>query len=113
MYKTINGWTKEKMIEQIKLRNNGTKSVDRIVGGCFYRGINNNCCAVGCFIPDEEYKYSFDVARSFYEVYSQLKRFMPLNFNGMCNMREVHDNFEGEDMHVVLENWINENVQDN
>ena len=48
-YKLVNGWTKEKVMEQVRKYNNGTQAVKD--GTCLYNH-NSNRCAIGCFIPD-------------------------------------------------------------
>ena len=50
-YKTINGWTKDKMKAQVRAKNNGKRSLRRS-GGCAYQVTDGNRCAAGCFIPD-------------------------------------------------------------
>jgi hypothetical protein len=120
MYKTINGWTKAKMIEQIKLKNNGERSVERFSNGdilpsCRYRGTNDNACAVGCFIPDTlyvesmEYRGTIELLRKF----STLKEHMPLSENAMEMLQILHDRAsDHEDVRDRMINWININVTD-
>jgi len=124
MYKTINGWTKAKMIEQIKLRNNSTKSMEES-GFCMYRGPNNNACAVGCFIPDELYVPRMEKgypARSLVREFINIRDSMPLDPYGLAAMQNIHDYNAGDtqtryrypQLNVVerLTAWINENVED-
>lgn len=60
MYNPVNGWTKVKMIEQIKLKNNGKKSKNELDGRCMYKTPNGNHCAIGCFIPDSHRALRFE-----------------------------------------------------
>jgi len=94
-FKLNKGWTKEKVLKQFKKRNDGTRAVDRD-GGCQYRGIKGNCCAVGAFIPDKVYVRVMDSADStsactIIPQYS-LHQYMPLSVAGMDRMQVFHDN---------------------
>ncbi len=117
MFKTINGWTKARMTAQIRLRNDGTKSVDTR-GRCVYQSPTGNACAVGCFIPRGQYWGGFDdgdmgVREVF--LWQEMRLAMPLAVEGLTRMQSVHDNAPSEiggDMRERLANWINENVED-
>jgi hypothetical protein len=116
MYKTINGWTKEKMIETIMLKNNGTRSIDLNGRTCKYRGKNDNACAVGCFIPDQEYTPKMEEGvEILLEIYPKLLGFMPLSPNGLSDMQYVHD-IDAKELNnprELLIDWINKNVENN
>ena len=112
MYKTINGWTKEKMIAQIQMRNNGTVSVRG--GRCQYRANhkpNGNACAVGCFIPDEDYQKRFE-EQPLWFIIDQIPGKMPLEISGLHSMLGVHDRSLNKDPRIKLIDWINANVED-
>lgn len=117
MYKTINDWTKKKMIEQIKLKNNGIKAINSR-GLCAYRSEDNNCCVVGCFIPDKEYEEISELldGMTSREVIKVFEDMFPLTRSGMMELQGIHDNYEEElsilSLHETLENWINANVED-
>ncbi len=116
MFKTINGWTKARMIAQIRLRNDGTKSVNTR-GGCVYQSPTGNACAVGCFIPQGDYREELDNGIGVREVFlwQEMRLAMPLAVEGLTRMQSVHDNAPSEiggDMRERLANWINENVED-
>lgn len=123
-FQTINGWTKEKMIQQIKSRNNGKPSLV-VKGGepsCVYRNpVDGNCCAAGCFIPDEKYSQAMEggtIIRVLKD-FPSLSASMPLEGPGMAELQCAHDHeiltgtglIEELDMHEILEDWINENVE--
>ncbi len=50
-FKLANGWTKSKVLAQVKKYNNGTRAA-KPCGGCMYLMPDGNRCAVGAFIPD-------------------------------------------------------------
>lgn len=115
MYKCINGWTKEKMIVQIKLRNNGKVSIDDETGNCRYRTEDNNACAVGCFLPDEACPdlEGFALVPDYLDMFMPYANLFPLDFNGMRTLQDKHDSaFKLSNVHAILEHWINENVED-
>lgn len=113
----INGWTKEKIIERIKERNNGEKSLSLDKRDCKYFSLEmrpsedgnyavevTNSCAVGCFLD-----YSSDLANiiegvsvgSFYEPLlfrdneqrDEILSKLPLDMQAMIQLQKVHDNF--------------------
>lgn len=113
MYKTQNGWTKEKMKNQIKKYNNGTGSYDEDRISYFYENPKDkNRCAVGCFIPDNHKALSFNSGvQALLETYKDLNKFMPLQ--NMESFQSEHDFSRNSDnMHQILFKWIDENVED-
>jgi hypothetical protein len=114
MYKTINGWTKEKMIEQIIKKNNGTQSFDIEDDYCMYRS-NGNACAVGCFIPDELYSKDMEgkTCGAIFFRYPTLGSKMPLKGTVMRELQDEHDYcLRDENVRDRMISWINKNVQD-
>lgn len=118
MFKPINGFTKEKIIETLLTRNNGTRCVSNatITWGapkCCYES-NGNHCAVGCFIPDGHpgMRVPGD-AESLIEDHPDLKECMPLELDALLMLQSMHDltNVD-QDLHTILVQWINENVED-
>lgn len=114
MYKTINGWTKESMIDHIKANFKG-KSVAEIDHQCLYRGPNGKKCAVGLFIPDSNYNSLMDSsthgisASAVIEEYG-LSSFMPLCMLGMSRLQSKHDISDPENTLKDMLQWIEENV---
>lgn len=89
--KLINGWTKEKVMEQVKKYNNGKKCMDNwapII--CSYLNENGNRCLVGCFIPDNHpgLKSQAPVC-NLLNKYPDLRDKMP--FEDMSRFQKVHD----------------------
>ena len=124
-FKTINGWTKEKMKAQIRAKNTGVPSILRKSNDyptdknqlfqeiCAYRGIGGNCCAAGCFIPDEEYSPKLEGKSVIVLSATGLDFKWPLSREGMAEMQTVHDGYKGEtDMRDVLCDWIDHRVED-
>ena len=115
MFKPINGFTKEKMIEMIKARNTGDKCMITREDGssfCSYDDGKGNHCAVGIFMPDghEGMSYTGGYSRLFNR-YPDLKISMPLEPETMGQLQEIHDKQpEGIQVRSALINWINENV---
>lgn len=126
-FTTINGWTKEKMKEQIHKKNNGKKALKGEL--CRYRTNDGNACAAGCFIPDELYISDFEMngftalagtshkaltpSREILDQFAKIK--FPLEVAGMNAMQLQHDKTEDEtekDMRDILCAWIDENVVD-
>lgn len=116
MYKLQNGWTKERMIEQIYLKNNGTRSVRASIcaTACFYRGQNDNACGIGCFIPDGVYGTLMEGlgAYTLFERFSYLLPLMPLDEGGMARLQSIHDMFNDvDDVRVAMKEFIEKNVE--
>lgn len=121
-YKTMNGWTKERMIKQIMERNNGTRAVVNDEEGppvCLYETEDGNHCAVGCFIPSGHPAMEFKDSVCFLlEAHQDLKSVLPLDLSGLKQFQQAHDLHDvrvmyGCDPRPDLIRWINENVEDN
>ena len=96
VFKTQNGWTKEKMKAHVKLEFKG-KSEDGY-GNCMYRNSNGKKCAVGMFIPDNKYHVAMDNnacngGTNAIAVINQynLDDLMPLIKDAMNELQAVHD----------------------
>lgn len=122
-YKTINGWTKEKMKAQIKKMNTGYASMVEGSGVCAYRGVDpsgqRNACAVGCFIPDEKYSALMDrgigiVVTELFNQFPNIMSDMPLPEEALVSMQRVHDRIHpsSQTTHDKLFSWIEDNVVD-
>jgi hypothetical protein len=114
MYKTINGWTKDKMKAQIRLKNNGKRSLSGELDGCAYQAEDGNRCAAGCFIPDGHIALHFgDFIDLAIQIHPELKTSMPLDTEDMYKFQIAHDTAnDKEDVRDVLCRWIDENVED-
>lgn len=122
MYATINGWTKERIKEQIRARNNGTpaKTPEDPLGHfrCLYLTDDGNRCAAGVFIPDGHPAQSSTLSiSSVLDDHPDLYAAMPLGMNGMYALQAYgHDrpafNATTRDMRDVMCEWIDLNVVD-
>lgn len=121
-YPTINGWTKQRIIDHIKTNFKG-KSVSKKANGeqCMYRGPNGKKCGVGLFIPDDKYHPDLDNAQasggtSAYHVLTrhvEIQQHMPLNIDEMGKFQRIHDgSVSDEGCLSNMLNWIERNVQD-
>lgn len=119
--KTINGWTKAKMIEHIKANFKG-KSVSQISNSfgtseiCAYRGEQGKKCAVGMFIPDNNYSIRMEKSdknsAEFVIKNYNLDKDMPLEIRGMEILQNMHDRSSEQYVLNNLIEWIEETVED-
>lgn len=94
MYKLVNGWTKKKVMEQIKKYNNGTKSYDPLTDSCLYKSEDGNRCAVGCFLPSRNKAMSEGWtlgAHDLLEEMPHLKKLMPFEGKALSHFQGIHD----------------------
>lgn len=111
-YSPINGWTKTKILDHIKSNFRGKSINDD--DKCLYRGPEGRKCAVGLFIPDENYDPSMEdiTATTFFDKYGN-EKFMPLQASGMLELQRVHDSSESNYTLSSIIYWINANVEEN
>lgn len=134
-YKTLNGWTKDKMRQAILRNNNGTRAVGPD-GACKYITEDGNRCAVGCFIPDELLEKARQHQGTITELYQDLdtteagilEKAMPLKWSGLELLQVQHDvgpqglnaklaikrvpELESDNVHTRLLAWIDFWVED-
>jgi hypothetical protein len=74
----------------LHLRKQGEKSQNEDKTLCLYRGPNGLMCAVGCLIPDEEYRPELEssVVDIIYDKVDSLKG---LNIDMLTEVQKVHD----------------------
>jgi len=117
MHKTINGWTKEKMIAHIKAEFKGKSENGAI---CLYRGPEGKKCAVGMFIPEDLYRKNMDTengnggigAKWIIEKF-KLQDIMPLDNLGMGCLQFCHDQSIPSETLSDIIRWIDTNVEAN
>jgi hypothetical protein len=121
MYKLINGWTKEKVMKQIKKYNNDRVSFSPSQRVCVYQTRNGaNRCAVGCFIPDGHpgLKHEGDV-ESLLTEYPDLKTIMPFDILEIADFQCQHDilgnsmnpNSRPKGVHKAIKRFLDEEVE--
>lgn len=110
--KLINGWTKQRVMEQVKKYNNGTKAYSHITASCEYL-TDNNRCAVGCFIPDgHEALYTRMRADKLLERYPELSKVMPFSPTNLIVFQNVHDfTKNGESTYDRIEDFLDTSVR--
>lgn len=116
MFVTKNGWTKARMIEQLKLRVPPNGCVDDSPEvKCVYRKNHDPhgaACAVGAFIPDEVYRPEFDTSgNGFDEIYTEIGCHMPLSRFGMSKLQNEHDVVKDNTLERLIA-WVNAHVED-
>src|SRR5688500_14678992 len=91
-YQTVNGWTKERMKQAIRERNNGKPAYVPGIG-CSYLTSDGNCCAVGCFIPQGHKGQGANstIAANLFVKYPDLRSLMPLSDYAMQDFQNYHD----------------------
>lgn len=112
MYKCINGWTKESMIEHVKKEFKGKS--ERAYRGCLYRNGAGFKCAVGMFIPDSEYHENMEVSGPVVRLLHDFPRLninMPLDVAGCAKLQSIHDISGSENTLSDILNWIENNVE--
>jgi hypothetical protein len=111
-YRTINGWTKDRMKEHVMTEFKGKSMI--CVGSmeetCVYRGENNTKCAVGMFIPDILYSPMLEKI-TIYNM-QEFQGVFPLDQMGLKAFQRIHDNSEPENTLHDLLSWINNCVED-
>lgn len=92
MIRLINGWTKAKVMKQVKKYNDGTRAINGRDGACAYQTGDGNRCAVGCFIPDNHSALESDLpADKLIERYPDLANVMPFRAYDLCSFQVAHD----------------------
>jgi hypothetical protein len=113
MYKTINGWTKQKMIDHINC-NFTIQSMDQRGDTCMYRGVSGAKCAIGLFIPDELYNVSMErqYLPFLIKLEPKLSFAMPLEQEAMSLLQNVHDRSSTNDVLLLMIEWIKDHVEE-
>src|SRR5690606_28325992 len=119
-YKTINGWTKEAMIEQVKKYVPNTPGRPCKKNGiCSYSDGRGHRCAVGAFIPNA-LRASFKVEGTVDELLDQtpeVVHFLPLEEPALQEMQREHDwcevgyPYEEDSPQERVVNWIMKRVR--
>lgn len=133
MHKTINGWTKERMIERVFEKSTGVVSIGvawldesgKPYNTCRYLSPDGDRCGAGIFVKNydpkiEGYSLYYLINDSGLDLDSIFD--FPLGVNGMKEFQGVHDSFNYADesykeyapgyMWTALIDWIEDNVVD-
>lgn len=91
-FELAKGWTKKKVMDQVKKFNNNTRSMgDK--DSCAYKNNEGNRCAIGCFIPNRSRAFgsSWGV-EDLLGMFPQLKKSMPFeDVKALIACQEAHD----------------------
>jgi len=119
MFKPINGWTKEKILDVIRARKHEKPAYCDDAMQCMYLTKDENKCAAGLFIPDgHEAQKSRNNIVAIMEKYTDIANIMPLNADPMRDLQLVHDNeasefyrkFGGNAKEAMID-WVEKNVK--
>lgn len=95
-FKLAKGWTKKKVMAQVKEGNNNTKSNMIDLYGyerCMYKSASGNHCAIGCFLPprSKAMKIFLDVEGLICN-YPSLMKYLPFdNMKALIDFQSTHD----------------------
>ena len=124
MFKLANGWTKAKVLAQVKKFNNGTRAMSNQVSSntgkpyCAYQDRDNgNRCAIGCFIPNtaigeisDKILGAWDIVRD-----NHLQDFMPFEGpNALEAFQKAHDDCDkmhDGNVYAAIEFFLNTGVE--
>jgi len=98
-FKTINGWTKKKVIKCIKKHVHGMAE-SGIGGECLYETSQGNRCAIGAFldhnIHSEKIFSFFGPITHVLLQYPEIAKTLPFTLNALKQLQNIHDNWGGE-----------------
>ena len=116
MYKCINGWSRDQMIDKLIEHVHGLAYQRKV--GCLYKAPSGNRCAIGALLPDD-FK-DFESMGNVYDLltkHTDLYAYLPLLGAQLNELQAIHDNFAWTDElfepdHVVSAcvNWVVDNV---
>lgn len=117
MYTLKKGWTRQRVMEQFKKYNNGTRAHSGL--DCVYMTPNGNRCAVGAFIPDDHAGLRlYGTAMLLLGQYPGLLEFMPFDdVAALTAMQRAHDqcrNDQGDsgDTYAAMAHFLETQVQE-
>jgi len=117
MYVLKHGWTKEKVMAQIKKYNNGTMATNDGFE-CVYKTEKNNRCAIGAFIPDDFDPAAFEFTGSSTDLlraYPALLKHMPFkNLSALRDLQKTHDDSykRGTTTYDAIQGFLNACVEE-
>lgn len=116
-FQLINGWTKAKVMEQLRKYSNGTRALSG--GLCAYQTAGGNRCFIGAFIPEghEALGVMMNVVDVLIE-YPDLVERMPFTdgpengYGPLVNFQLAHDQCEHDDTLEAAQRWLDEHAAD-
>lgn len=105
----VNGWTKEKVREQVRKYNNGTRALtqdklDDLV--CTYQAPDGNRCFVGAFFPDDSPALKTNGPGYLIAAEYGLNSCLPLTSDALVAFQHSHDYAEGGDTYAALDRFL-------
>lgn len=94
-------WTNQTAFSYVKkfLLKQGARSTTTIEsdnGACAYRGTRGTMCAVGCLIPDTEYRFDFETKDALFVV-PQVAALKNVDRQLLVNLQFLHDEKEPDE----------------
>ena len=108
----INGFSRESVMRIIREESGGKKSRKDLNGNGQYRGLEDTKCLVGCFIPDNSYKDSYDENYDLIRnIFGEVEIFMPMRVEVLTELQGLHDGsllngLEGENYLNAIEEQL-------
>lgn len=116
MYKLINGWTKARVMKQVKKHNNGSQAWNSKRESCTYQAVDGNRCAVGCFIPGNHAALQYrGNAQELLIRFPELASRMPFGAKGLQKFQTIHDGSspdKNRDIYKLIREFLNEEVSE-
>ncbi len=121
MYKAINRWTKESIIEALnkKMPAKGKSGVNTELGfSCRYRS-PKGCCAVGALLSDDDYSTDFEgkSVESLLDHFEHIVDRLPLTKENLTDLQRRHDRWDEasskfKSPREACVAWVEDNVED-
>jgi len=111
MIKTINGWTKDKVLKRIKKYMHG---VCMVGDNCMYENKKGNRCAVGIFLDHrihkkEVFKYDGDIL-ALNSIYN-IEHTLPFSLQILIKIQKIHDAYRSNAYISQVKKYNNENYK--
>jgi hypothetical protein len=117
MFKLANGWTKKKVLAQVKKFNNGTQAMNMGIScfrkTCVYKNEDGNRCFIGAFIPSRNSALEAEGPVSdLLEMYPELRSKLPFDdVKALSAFQNVHDECEEGSTYLALQRFLANEVE--
>jgi len=118
--KTINGWTKAKIIDKLEqMMPDSGRCIEEDGDMCQYRNDDGKACAIGAFIPDtfREALGYIGYVKALLNEYPEVKDYMPITLETLDLFQCVHDRWNDDlseyaSPKLACIAWVREHVID-